>query len=323
MMRIKFLLFSTVLIVCAGAVFAQKYQPAGDAWITKWWGMDLVTNTGGFNASAAHDWLSEGTGGKITDASVTTSNGLKILKEIKSVNLKNNGGELKWDIVTINPNDGNNMSTSHGLADQSNIEWYGIIVIKSPNNRKTKIHPAHDDYGHIWLNGEKVYNNPDWTTGATIVTRPTEITLKKGDKVIFIDVVGSLFEGLFSRKPRERSQEVITQLSKRFSVVFLQTGLLNTKLLKSWLKEHKFVDLPILLWQKGLIFDETIKKGLKIKAIIGNKYVIESAKEYKPRLFSFEEAEDAEIVNEWGKIGEFLLKKKKSSYIDRTDNKNK
>ncbi|HIE25975.1 TPA: hypothetical protein EYP66_01660 [Candidatus Poribacteria bacterium] len=184
MMRIKFLLFSTVLIVCAGAVFAQKYQPAGDAWITKWWGMDLVTNTGGFNASAAHDWLSEGTGGKITDASVTTSNGLKILKEIKSVNLKNNGGELKWDIVTINPNDGNNMSTSHGLADQSNIEWYGIIVIKSPNNRKTKIHPAHDDYGHIWLNGEKVYNNPDWTTGATIVTRPTEITLKKGDNIL-------------------------------------------------------------------------------------------------------------------------------------------
>lgn len=183
-MRIKFLLFSTVLIVCAGAVFAQKYQPAGDAWITKWWGMDLVTNTGGFNASAAHDWLSEGTGGKITDASVTTSNGLKILKEIKSVNLKNNGGELKWDIVTINPNDGNNMSTSHGLADQSNIEWYGIIVIKSPNNRKTKIHPAHDDYGHIWLNGEKVYNNPDWTTGATIVTRPTEITLKKGDNIL-------------------------------------------------------------------------------------------------------------------------------------------
>jgi len=168
-----------------------------------------------------------------------------------------------------------------------------------------------------------VKSDDDESKGLLLFRLSESLTLKKGDKVIFIDVVGSLFEGLFSRKPRERSQEVITQLSKRFSVVFLQTGLLNTKLLKSWLKEHKFVDLPILLWQKGLIFDETIKKGLKIKAIIGNKYVIESAKEYKPRLFSFEEAEDAEIVNEWGKIGEFLLKKKKSSYIDRTDNKNK
>lgn len=137
------------------------------------------------------------------------------------------------------------------------------------------------------------------------------LSLKKGNKVIFIDVEGSLFEGLFSKKPREGSQEVITQLSKKFSVVFLQTGFLNTKLLKSWLKEHGFVGLPVLPWGEGLIFDEINKKGLKIKAVIGSKSVIESAKEYKPQSLSFEEAEDAEIVNDWEKIGEFLLKRKK------------
>jgi hypothetical protein len=183
-MKTRLLLFCTILIVYTSVVFAQNYQPAGNQWIKHWWGMDLIINTGGFDASAKHDWLSEGTGGNITDSGVSTSKGLGKLRDLKTVKLPNNGGELKWNIVTINPNDGNNMSTSHGLADQTNIEWYGIIVIKSPNTRETTIHPAHDDYGHIWLNGDKVYNNPEWTGAVTTVTKPTKVTLKKGDNVL-------------------------------------------------------------------------------------------------------------------------------------------
>ncbi len=137
------------------------------------------------------------------------------------------------------------------------------------------------------------------------------LSLKKGDKVIFIDVEGSLFKGLFSKKPKEGSQEVIRRLSKRFPVVFLQTGLLNIRVLRSWLKESDFVDLPILPWGEGLLFNEISKKGLKIKAIIGSQSVIESAKEYKPQSFSFEEVEDAEVVKNWEEIGAMLLKGKK------------
>ena len=147
--------------------------------------MDLIINNGGFAASANRDWLDEGTKGKITDETITTPKGLQALQGIKSVNLeKQNGGELKWDIVTINTNDGNNMSTSHGLAAQDNIEWYGIIVIKSPNNRTTTMHPSHDDHAHIWLNGEKVYNNPQWTGGVRTVTTPTDVDLKRGENIL-------------------------------------------------------------------------------------------------------------------------------------------
>ncbi|MBM3242181.1 hypothetical protein FJZ31_38425 [Candidatus Poribacteria bacterium] len=183
-MKTRLLLFCTILIACTNVIFAQQFQPAGEKWITKWWGLDLVINTGGFDASAKHDWISEGTGGKVTDTSASTLSGLRKLRDIKTVKLPNNGGELKWNIVTINPNDGNNMSTSHGLVDQTNIEWYGIIVIKSPNIRETTMHPAHDDYAHIWLNGTKVYNNPNWTGGVQIVTNPTKVTLNKGENVL-------------------------------------------------------------------------------------------------------------------------------------------
>jgi hypothetical protein len=140
------------------------------------------------------------------------------------------------------------------------------------------------------------------------------LSLKKGDKIIFIDVEGSLFEGLLSQKPKEGSQQVIEGLSKKFPVVLLQTDILNANVLKLWLKESGFVDLPVLAWEDGNLFDETNEKGLKIKAIIGRQPVIESAQEYKTQSFSFEEAEDAVVVKDWEEIGEILLKGKKRSH---------
>ena len=41
------------------------------------------------------------------------------------------------------------------------------------------------------------------------------------------------------------------------------------------------------------MFEEADKKGLKIKFVIGGKTVIESAKEFKPKAFSFDEVEGA------------------------------
>lgn len=139
-------------------------------------------------------------------------------------------------------------------------------------------------------------------------------SLKKGDKIIFVDVEGSLFDGIFAQKPKGGSQEVIEGLSEKSPVVFLQTGLLSIKLLKSWLKENGFVDLPVLEWEEGELFDEINKKGLKIKAVIGRQSVIRSAQEYKPQSFSFEEAEDAVVVTNWEEIGEILLKGKKHAH---------
>ncbi len=189
-MKRSLVLTSIMLFTLGSIALAIDYQPAGDEWITKWYSLDLVTTTGGFNASAAHDWLAEGTGDKITQEDVSTIKGLQKLLQVDTVNLPDHGafsnpkGELKWSVVTIDPNDGNNMSSSHGQADLSDIEWYGIIVIESPNDRTTTMHPAHDDYAHIWLNGEKVYDNPNWTGGVTIVTTPTEVNLNKGENVL-------------------------------------------------------------------------------------------------------------------------------------------
>ena len=177
-----FLVIACVAIITPMA-FAQNWQPAGDTWIQKWWGLDLVTDTGGFNDSAEVDYLAEGSGGEISNASVSTRDGAGKTANV-IVNLPDNGGALAWSIVTLNTEDQLNMSTSHGLADGGDITWHGIIVVISPDDRTTTMHPAHDDYAQIWINGEQVYDNSEWTGGAREVTTPTEISLQKGENFL-------------------------------------------------------------------------------------------------------------------------------------------
>jgi hypothetical protein len=184
-MRPKIAFLTCVMFVLAVSfAMAQDWQSAGEEWIAKWWMLSgFITNTGGFNDSATHDWLDEGTNGEITDASASTWAGLMKTEDIV-VSLPNNGGDLTWEVHTIDTTSNNNMSVTYGLADETNVESYAIIVISSPSARTTTMHPAHDDYAHIWLNGDKVYDNPNWTTGAALVTTPTEVNLKKGTNVL-------------------------------------------------------------------------------------------------------------------------------------------
>lgn len=132
------------------------------------------------------------------------------------------------------------------------------------------------------------------------------LSLRKGSRIVFIDVVGSLLSSPFSKKPPEKSREAVKNIIKKYPVVYLHIGFIGTKSIKEWLRKNKFPESAVLPWQMGAIFDDLNKKGLKIKAIIGSQTVIESAGEYKPRAFSFDEFDDVEKVNDWKEIEEKL-----------------
>ena len=131
------------------------------------------------------------------------------------------------------------------------------------------------------------------------------LSLKKGAEIVFIDVEGSMFAPM-SGKPRKDSLKIIKAIAKRFPVVYLQAGILDIRTLKKLLKENEFTEAPLLPWTGGNVFEEADKKGLKIKFIVGGKTVIESAKEFKPKAFSFNEVEGAEEVKDWEEIGKKL-----------------
>lgn len=128
------------------------------------------------------------------------------------------------------------------------------------------------------------------------------LSLKKGAGIVFIDVEGSMFAPM-SGKPMKDSRKIIKAIAKRFPVVYLQAGILDVRALKKLLKENEFTEAPLLSWRDGTVFEEADKKGLKIKFVIGGKTVIESAKEFKPKAFSFNEVEGAEEVRDWEEIG--------------------
>ena len=132
------------------------------------------------------------------------------------------------------------------------------------------------------------------------------LSLKKASGIVFVDVEACLMEELFSGKPKEGSQAAIKDIQRRFPVVFLQTGMLNAKTVKAWLKEHGFIESLLLPWKQGAVFDDVIGKGFRIKAIIGGSDVIESAKGFATSAFSFEEAENAREVKDWQEIRKLL-----------------
>jgi hypothetical protein len=133
------------------------------------------------------------------------------------------------------------------------------------------------------------------------------LSLEKGTGIVFVDVEGSILMPL-SKEPRKGSQKVIKGISKRFPVIYLQTGIIDTKSLKEWLRKNDFVGAPVLQWKDGEVFREIAEKGFKIKFLIGSPSVIESAKEFKPRAFSFDEVEGAVEVKDWEEIGKKMFK---------------
>lgn len=177
------ILFTIACLTIAPTAFAQDWQPAGDQWIERWWALDLVTNTGGFNNSAAQDYLDAGTNGDYNNVSVSTRYGAGLTGK-GAVYLPDNGGTLVWSVVDLDTEAGNNMSLAFGPNALDEFTWHGILLILSPDERTTTMYPSHDDYAEIWLNGSKVYDNPAWTGGVRNVTRPTEVDLIQGENFL-------------------------------------------------------------------------------------------------------------------------------------------
>ena len=151
-------------------------------WITKWYGPEgNYENNGGFQTSSRRDLIDEGTDGTLTESKLSTAGGLNLTKIVKMNWEDAHGGPRAWTVFELDPADGNNMNRG-GPAD--NIDTYGMIVIHSPIARKAVMSPAHDDHAHIWINGEKWYNNSRWTGAARTILHNVEVNLQKGANVL-------------------------------------------------------------------------------------------------------------------------------------------
>ena len=153
-----------------------------ETWITKWYGPDgNYENNGTFQVSGPMDFIDEGSGGKLTQSSLSTIEGLLMTQDIDMEWGDDHGGDRAWTVFEIDPADGNNMNRG-GPPD--NLDTYAIIVIDSPSDMISVMSPAHDDHAQIWINGEKWYNNTRWTGAARTILHNVEVDLQKGANVL-------------------------------------------------------------------------------------------------------------------------------------------
>ena len=153
-----------------------------DTWITKWYGPDgNYENNGTFQVSGPMDFIDEGSGGKLNQASLSTIEGLLMTQDVDMEWGSDHGGDRAWTVFEIDPADGNNMNRG-GPID--NIDTYALIVIDSPSDMISVMSPAHDDHAQIWINGEKWYNNTRWTGAARTILHNVEVDLQKGANVL-------------------------------------------------------------------------------------------------------------------------------------------
>jgi hypothetical protein len=153
-----------------------------DSWITKWYGPEgNYEVNGGFAASAPIDLIDEGTGGALSQVSLSTIDGLLMTQDIDMEWGDDHGGTRAWTVFELDVADDNNMNRG-GPAD--NIDTYVMCVIDSPNDMTAVMSPAHDDWAQIWINGEKWYNNTRWTGAARTILHTVEVDLQKGANVL-------------------------------------------------------------------------------------------------------------------------------------------
>jgi hypothetical protein len=128
------------------------------------------------------------------------------------------------------------------------------------------------------------------------------LVLKKGSALVFIDIEGSLLATPFAKKPVKSSREVIRRIMNSYPVVYLHTGNIGISAVREWLRQNRFPVSAVMSWQMGDIFAALNKKGLKIKAVIGSQTVIDSANEYKPEFFGFNEEDSSKNLKTWQDI---------------------
>ncbi len=126
------------------------------------------------------------------------------------------------------------------------------------------------------------------------------LCLEHGEEILLIDI-DTLRINPFSSIPKKFSKEVLKRLSRRFPIVYVQTGLGSRKEIEEWLSKYGYPSAPLLGLYEGL-FSDILELGLRIRAVVGTEKVVEMALSYGLRAITFDDIEGTVEVDSWLEI---------------------
>jgi len=139
----------------------------------------------------------------------------------------------------------------------------------------------------------KTESGDDRDEGSLLVARTK-------DKVILVEIEGTLFDSPLSFKPDDKGKEVLAKLSKKFGILYI-TSLAGMSQSRKWLKENSFPLSPVLQWEGTELIEDLQEKHIPLYAIIASPDVLKEAPAVKKR-FSFSDAEGATMVKGWDEL---------------------
>ena len=130
------------------------------------------------------------------------------------------------------------------------------------------------------------------------------LVLKPDEAVIVIGVEGGLQKSLFPEDNRERTREVVTDLSRSYRLVYL-TRWIGADLVRDWLEKYRFPPSVVLRWRGESTFKQLERNGVRVEALVGSGALLQSAPDSIRYRFTFDD-NDAEAVDGWEDIRKAL-----------------
>ncbi len=132
------------------------------------------------------------------------------------------------------------------------------------------------------------------------------LVLGRDEKVIVIEIEGSLKTSLFSESIRAESRKAVKALSRYYKIIYL-SRFFGFRIPKTWLQNEKLPVSAVLPWHGTATFDDLKENGINLWAFIGSAALISTSSEYFEKSYTFEETETGTKLENWAEVEILLL----------------
>jgi hypothetical protein len=137
------------------------------------------------------------------------------------------------------------------------------------------------------------------------------LVLGRDEKVIVIEIEGSLKTSLYSESTRAESRKAVKALSRSYKIIYL-SRFLGFNISKTWLQNEKLPVTAVLPWHGSDTLEDLKENGINLWVFIGSAALITTSSEYFEKSYTFEETEIGEKLDNWAEVENLLLDQEKN-----------
>ena len=137
------------------------------------------------------------------------------------------------------------------------------------------------------------------------------LVLGKDEKIIVIEIEGSLKTSLYSESMRTERRKAVKALSRSYKIIYLNR-FLGFNLSKTWLQKEELPVSAVLPWQGSETLEDLKENGINLWVFIGSAALISTSSEYFEKSYTFEETESGKKLENWAEVESALLNPEKN-----------